>query len=116
MTRSNTSRPPAGLGTSGQALWRAVVDEYELTEHELVLLREGCRTVDSLDALQTLLDAEGLMGSTSQGPRIHPAMAELRQQRMTLARLLAALHIPTGEATEAGPARAVRGVYQIRGA
>ena len=56
------------------------------------------------------------MGATSQGPRVHPALVELRQQRIALARLLAALRVPTGEDTGRAQHRTgVRGVYGIRG-
>lgn len=112
----NTPKPPLGLRTSGRALWRAVLRDYELDEHETVLLREACRTADSLDALQTVLDAEGVMSESSQGARTHPALTELRQQRVTFARLLAALRIPQGEADGRGQVRGVvRGVYGLGG-
>lgn len=109
-------RPPAGLKRSGRALWRAVLADYDLDEHETTLLREACRTADSLDDLQALLDAEGLMGETSQGPRVHPALVELRQQRITFARLLSALRIPASSEAATGrtaPPPGVRGVYSI---
>ena len=113
---AETPKPPSGLRRSGRALWRAVLRDYELDEHETTILREACRTADSLDALQALLDSEGLMASTSQGPRVHPALVELRQQRVTFARLLTALRIPQGEADGRTQVRGVvRGVYGIAG-
>lgn len=109
-----TPRPPAGLRTSGRALWRAVMRDYVLDEHETTILRECCRTADSLDGLQALVDAEGLMGETSQGPRVHPALVELRQQRITFARLLTALRIPAGDDMgRTQGSRGPRGVYGI---
>ena len=112
--RSTSPRPPKGLGTDGRALWSAVLTDYELSTHEGTLLREACRTADSLDDLQALLEAEGLTSETSQGKRIHPALAELRQQRIALARLFAALHIPLGEDTTGRTQqRGTRGVYRI---
>lgn len=111
-----TPKPPTELRTTGRALWRAVLEEYELDRHEVTILREACRTADALDGLQALLDADGLMGSTSQGPRIHPALVEARQQRVTFARLLTALRIPTGEDEGRTQTRGgARGVYAIRG-
>ena len=108
--------PPSGLRKSGRALWRAVMRDYELDDHETILLRECCRTADSLDGLQALLDAEGLTSESSQGVRVHPALVELRQQRVTFARLLAALQIPAGETSERTQPRGTpRGVYSIRG-
>jgi hypothetical protein len=90
--------------------------EYELDRHEETLLREACRTSDSLDDLQALLEAEGVMSESSQGVRVHPALVELRQQRVTFARLLTALRIPTGEHADAGRTQVrggVRGVYGV---
>lgn len=108
--------PPSELRTSGRALWRAVLEDYELDRHEVTILREACRTADALDGLQALLDADGLMGATSQGPRIHPALVEARQQRLTFARLLTALRIPAGETEGRTQSRGgTRGVYTLRG-
>jgi hypothetical protein len=113
-------RPPARLHRSGRELWRAVLAEYELDSHERTILREACRTADSLDALQSQLEIDGLMSQSSQGERVHPALVELRLQRVTFARLMTALRIPTGETT-AGADRtqvrgAPRGVYGLPGA
>jgi hypothetical protein len=107
--------PPSGLSEAGHSLWTSVLAEFELDEHERVVLREACRTADSLDGLQVLLESEGLMSESSQGPRVHPALVELRQQRIALARLFAALHIPTGEEEGRSQHRGVRGVYGVRG-
>lgn len=114
MTRKPPS-PPGDLKRSGRALWRSVVADFDLDEHERQLLHETCRTRDLCDLLQTQLDTDGPMSESSQGVRVHPAAVELRQQRIVLARLLAALNVPSGEES-AGPHRAVRGVYGIRGA
>ncbi len=108
--------PPSDLRRSGRALWRDVLERYELDRHELTILREACRTADALDGLQALLDAEGMMSESSQGPRIHPALPEARQQRVVFARLLTALRVPTGEEDGRTQTRGnVRGVYGIRG-
>lgn len=111
---------PRGLKAAGRRLWRATVDEFELNEHELGLLREVCRTADTLDALQAVIDTDGVLDESPQGRRVHPALVEIRQQRITFARLVAQLGVPTGD--EGQPAkgqqqrRATRGVYGIRGA
>jgi hypothetical protein len=91
--------------------------DFELGEHEITILRECCRTADSLDDLQALLDAEGVMAESSQGTRVHPALVELRQQRIAFARLLTALRIPAGEAdsTRTQQRGGTRGVYGIAG-
>jgi hypothetical protein len=114
--------PPAGAGKAGTALWRAVLTEYELEEHELLLLREAVRTVDVLDDLTARVAADESVVESPQGTKAHPALVEARQQRIALARLLAALRLPAGEESEAGGDRrpqrrlGVRGVYGVSGA
>jgi hypothetical protein len=105
---------PAELKASGRKLWRAILEVYELGEHEVIILREACRTVDLIDGLQDLL-GDGLMSKTSQGARVHPAAVELRQQRIALARLFAALRIPvdTEGSAPRTTLRGVRGVYGV---
>ena len=75
------------------------------------MLEEACRTRDRIVQLDRLIDEEGLMIGSSQGARLHPGVAESRQQRLTLARLLATLGIPALEGDDLPRARAVRGVY-----
>lgn len=78
---------PRGLGTSGRRLWKNVMDKFVLEEHEQRLLLEICRTSDVCDRLHEV---------TAESQSASPALAELRQQRQTLARLVAALKLPGG--------------------
>lgn len=114
-----TGKPPtapSGLKDSGRRLWKAAVDVFDLDEHELALLREACRTVDSLDALQAAVDRDGVVVQSPQGVKAHPALVEVRQQRITFARLVAQLGIPTDDDGKAGKQhRPARGVYGITG-
>jgi hypothetical protein len=112
---SEVPKPASGLKRSGRALWRSVMADYQLEPHEQTLLTEVCRTADLIDRLQTVLDTDGPMAESSQGIRVHPAAVELRQQRVTFARLLAALGVPSGAEEEAAPQGAPRGVYRLRG-
>jgi hypothetical protein len=104
---------PKGTGTAGRRLWRAVLEEFELAEHELSLLRQAVHVADLCEQLQDIVDAEGLV----LAGRAHPALVELRQQRILLARLVVALRVPMGD-EDAGRSqyRGTRGVYGIRGA
>lgn len=108
--------PPDGLAESGQALWRAVLADFDLDTHEQAMLRQACRLADVCDTLQGTLEAEGIMSTSSQGSRVHPAAVELRQQSLALARMLTALRIPAGEDDGRSQRRpGVRGVYGIAG-
>ncbi|MHA6512007.1 hypothetical protein [Tessaracoccus sp. Z1128] len=106
---------PAGLGPAGRKLWRSITDDFEGAEHETAILEEACRTRDLVATLRDQIETDGLMLPSSQGMRLHPAVAEVRQQRLTLARLLATLSVPALDEDQLPPARGVRGVYQ-RGA
>ncbi|MEJ7703499.1 MAG: hypothetical protein WKF47_07485 [Geodermatophilaceae bacterium] len=83
---------PRGSQAAGRRLWRAVVVDYELAEHELALLREAVRVADVCSELQETVDSEGLFLEQ----RVHPAVVELRAQRILLARLIVALRVPLG--------------------
>jgi hypothetical protein len=105
--------PPDCLQASGRAFWVATVDKYELVEHELLILKEACHTVDLLDVLQASVDRDGPVLPWGAGVRANPATSELRQHRLVLARLAAALAIPVeDEERPAPPLRKPRGVYQ----
>jgi hypothetical protein len=117
-----TAKAPAGLRPAGKRLWSSVTDDYDLDEHELALLLEASRTVDVLADLDTVVRKEGPLVESPHGRKANPAAVEARQQRITLARLLAALRLPAGEEGDeqqnARPQRrsGARGVYGIRGA
>ena len=109
---------PRGAGAAGRRLWRAVLGEFELAEHEMVLLRQAVRVADLCEQLQQRVDDAGPL----LGDRAHPALVELRQQRILLARLIVALRVPLGEDDEQdsrsarrSQRRGLRGVYGIPG-
>lgn len=106
---------PDGLGAKGGKLWAAVAGDFELAEHELAVLEEACRVRDQIEKLREAVDADGTMIDSSQGSRLHPAIAEGRQQRLALARLLATLDVPGLEDDDLPPSRGVRGTYAMRG-
>lgn len=109
----SAQKAPVGAGKAGRKLWAAIVKDFDLDEHELVLLRQAVRVLDACENLQAQLDVDGLLLDN----RTHPALVELRQQRILLARLIVALRVPLGEEAEAGRTqyRGPRGVYGIKG-
>ncbi len=118
-TENDAPEPPTGTGAAGRRLWLSVVTDYDLAEHELAVLTEATRTVDLLDELDAAIRSEGAIVDSPQGRRANPAATEARQQRIVLARLLAALRMPVGEAGDeqanARPRRrGPRGVYGVR--
>ena len=108
---------PEGAGPAGARLWRAVLAEFELAEHELTLLRQAVRVADLCEQLQAIVEEDGPMLTVDGQPSTHPAVVELRQQRIMLARLIVALRVPLGDQEDEQATRpqrrALRGVYAI---
>lgn len=114
-------RVPGGSREPGKRLWKSIVDEFELDEHELALLLEAVRTVDVLDLLDARIRRDGPIVSSPQGDKANPALVEARQQRIALARLLAVLRLPAGDESDrksgmrAQRRVGARGTYGIKG-
>ena len=87
--------PPKDWQGPGRALWRSILDEYDLSKPEMALLREACRTADELEVLRAAVLAAEVVteGSTGQ-PVIHRGYDELRRHREALTKLLAAMDMP----------------------
>jgi hypothetical protein len=68
---------------------------WELDPREVELLSHACRTADLIDQLEVSLAADGLLTVGSQGQtRLNQAVAEIRQQRLAMSRLLDLLNLP----------------------
>lgn len=103
---------PKALKAAGRRLWRSVLREFDLGEHELAMLRQACHVADVCEDLQAVVDRDGPIIDD----KAHPALVELRQQRILLARLVVALRVPLGdEDNQAGRTqyRGLRGVYSV---
>ncbi|MGG7307552.1 hypothetical protein ACQXVK_10210 [Curtobacterium sp. AB451] len=93
MARKKTEEP------AGEALRRqydaALGDDNEWDEKDLVVLELAARQANDIQALEAVLAAEGptTLGSAGQ-TRLHPAIVELRLQRLSLARILAQIPLP----------------------
>lgn len=85
---------PNSLTGAGLALWEAITAEFTLAPQELALLEETCRVRTRISELDAIVATEGLMAESTQGPRVHPALVEGRQQRLLYAKLAAQLRIP----------------------
>lgn len=98
MSEQSAPRAPSGLGKRGRRYWRSILATYELSDSELELLTEACRTLDNLDTLDRAIAEAGptVMGSAGQSV-VNPAFTEARGQRTLLHRLIAALALPDDE-------------------
>ena len=86
-------KPPSDLkrGGRGRQLWRMVSEALDLDGRDLAMLAEAARTLDVLDELAHL---RRIRGSLTPDGRIAPYVVEARQQRITFARVLAAMRLP----------------------
>jgi hypothetical protein len=88
-------RTPAGLRRRGKALWQSVIADFDLSEGEGALLLEGCRCLDDIEALQRAVADAPMTTIGSRGQDVvHPLRAELRSERLLLAKLLSQLDVP----------------------
>lgn len=106
---------PAHLGPSGTALYAAATTDFELSITETTALLQAAETVDTL---RTVEDAIRETGPVLPTGRPSPLLAEARQQRATLVRLLGLLALRLDDDTDTGsvaPAsRAARAAARAR--
>jgi hypothetical protein len=101
-------RQPSDLDKSGKALWSAVTKLYDLEPHHGLALASACRAADMVTRLEGLLtDSLMVTGSTGQS-RLSPAVAELRQHRLALSKLLVDLALPAETIAEVAPSATSR--------
>lgn len=90
-------RPPAGSGRRGGAFWRRVLtppDGWTLDVAETEVLTSVCVLMGRAEALTAAVQRDGDVIEGPSGPRVHPAVVELRQCSTALGRLLAQLQLP----------------------
>jgi len=106
MTNSG-SKPPAGLGKAGERVWGLIFAEFQLDARELLVLEQAARQADAVEALEAEIAEAGLVGRGSRGQeRLSPTVSELRQARLSVAKLLRDLALPDHDGATATTRRA----------
>jgi hypothetical protein len=84
----SAKRAPSGLGKSGQALWKAVNEQYSLAPHESAILVQCCRVTDRLDAIEAELTGAPLTveGSAESPPAARRMAGTGPRARVTVPR------------------------------
>jgi phage terminase small subunit len=87
---------PKTLAAAGRKLWKQAVaalpEEWELDERGEAVLMLAARQADDLAKLEKAIKGKGAMVKGSQGqPVVNPAIAEARQARLAISRLLGTL-------------------------
>ncbi len=96
-----TPKPPEGLGDRSRKLWRRVLDEYELSEPEIELLRLALVARDEADEAREILKRDGLTVVDRYGsPKQHPAVDVANRARAFYARAVAQLGVKEAEGAQ----------------
>jgi excisionase family DNA binding protein len=77
VTTERVPAAPAGAGAAGRRLWRSVVTDFSLAEHETALLREAVHVADTCAELQTRVAACGGLA-----PHLMAWVAEVERDRV----------------------------------
>ena len=108
----STPKPPAELERRGRAFWRKIMDVYlPDAPHEVEILREICRSLDSLDRLAAQVATDGEMIEGNGGRmRLHPAISASASLRIVVARLVERLGLSAADGAVTPSAASVHGV------
>ena len=73
-------KPPTGLRRYGSALWKTILDEYEIEDAGgLAHLLAACRSEDDIQRIRRQVEADGDLVKDRFGqPREHPLLAACR--------------------------------------
>jgi hypothetical protein len=98
-------QPSRPLGEHGQALWRRVLVEYDVSDASGVeILTQACLACDRAEALAECVAVDGVTVRTPQGIKTHPAIREELSCRGFVVRTLQKLGL-NFEPVRAGPGR-----------
>jgi uncharacterized protein with von Willebrand factor type A (vWA) domain len=101
------SKSPDGLGKAGKRVWGSILREFTLDARELLVLEQAARQADAVEALELEIASAGLVGRGSRGQlRLSPSVSELRQARLSVAKLLRDLALPDHDGATATTRRA----------
>ena len=79
---------PKSLRTKGKSLWKSVVQDFELEPHQLTLLLEACRCLDTIELAEAAIRRDGVTIPGRYGPKSNPACQVATQNRVVCSRLL----------------------------
>lgn len=92
----------AGLGAAGRLLWRSVLSSFpegwQADEKDAAILRLAATQADDLARVERAIRQTGALAVGSRGQKVpNPLLAEARQARTTIGRLLAQIPAPNPE-------------------
>lgn len=95
---TNLPQPPKYLSAEARAWWRSVVEEYELTDTDLRLVRLAAEALDRAEQARQVLQRKGLTyADPKRGPRMRPEVVIEKDSRAAFAKLIRQLGLDTHE-------------------
>jgi phage terminase small subunit len=111
-------KPPAGLDAAGKKLWKSTQDDlaigWELDARDLEILTDACHLQDTIAALEKSVKRDGETYSTEKGPRLNPAVAELRYARSAKSRLLRDIDMDERQTGVSGASQRAQNAANVR--
>lgn len=99
-TTSAVPVAPEGLTAKGRALWRGVLEKFDMRADELTVLEQACRALGRVHDLTTELAGMDVMIAGSTGQMVvNPLLAELRAHEAHVAAMLARLKLKEVDAS-----------------
>lgn len=100
------TKAPSTLSRAAQRRWRAIVNEFELSASELIVLEEGLLAWDRLGQARALLDRDGLVVATGAGGlKPHPAANVEAESRRAVFAAFRQLGLDTADESPRKPGR-----------
>ncbi|MGW4333763.1 hypothetical protein ACWEK5_13150 [Rhodococcus koreensis] len=112
---SNGDPITSGFGAAGNVIIaqfeaKARERNMELDDDDQTVLYLAAATADNIADLDASIATNGVVVGTEANPKTNPALTEVRQQRLTLARLMADVDRRLGIAAQGGSS-GIRGTY-----
>jgi hypothetical protein len=102
-------KPPRPLGKHGQSLWDRVMSEYAIADSGgIEMLTLACQALDRAESLRAMIDQDGEVIRSRNGPKEHPALRSELANRAFVARTLVKLGI-NSEPVKAAAGRPLQG-------
>lgn len=104
MTKSNKTAPKHLRKESGE-FFKHVTREYDLDEHQVILLTKACEALDRVEEARAAIKMHGMTYTDRFGtPRARPEIAIERDNRLAVARLFRELDLDLAGDGKTAPA------------
>ena len=103
---TNRPRIPPGLKKDGKKFFRKIIEDFELENHHLEILKQAAKCLDDLSLDEKTIESEGRFFTDRYGqPKEHPAVTATRQTRGLFQRLIREVGLDIIDTSDSRPIR-----------